>query len=310
MFSHVDTRNPGAVLDVCESAWRIIGGNHPPPVLGRVFAWVQRAFAGHHPDFEPLDTRYHDFEHTLQGTVCLAQLLLGWHHAPGQPPLPDRALLLGFVAVLLHDTGYLKPRGDRVGTGAKFTPVHVRRSADLAARVLRAECLPEPDIAAAQLMILCTAFDARVAGLPFKNALDRRIGCALASADLLGQMAAPDYVDKLPALHAEFAEVSPDDPAPHPAVSFPTAADLIRNTPAFWTSYALPRLETEYEGVYRFLNDPWPSGPNPYLLGVEANLQRIRNLLPVTPAPAPARPPDRSRPPSGAIPRSHAKESR
>lgn len=306
----MDTRDPGAVFEACASAWRVITGRPAPERLARGFAWIGRTFAGDHPDFEPLDTRYHDFEHTLQGTVCLTRLFLGWHHAKGQPPLDERALLLGFLAVLLHDTGYLKPRGDRVGTGAKFTPVHVHRSTQVAARVLRDEGIPEDDISAVQQMILCTAFNARLGDIPFRHPLDRRIGCALATADLISQMAAPDYVDKLPALHAEFAEVSPDGASPHPAVSFPTTADLIRNTPTFWESYALPRLETEYEGVFRFLNVPWPSGPNPYLLGVEANLQRIRatlgNLRPES-VPKPA---SRPRPPMGAIPRSPARESR
>ena len=36
----------------------------------------------------------------------------------------------------------------------------------------------------------------------------RIVGFALGTADLLGQMAAPDYVDKLPVLYDEFVEAA------------------------------------------------------------------------------------------------------
>jgi len=45
-----------------------------------------------------------------------------------------------------------------------------------------------------------------VTRLVFRTELEKLVGFALATADLLGQMAAPDYVDKLPILYLEFAE--------------------------------------------------------------------------------------------------------
>ena len=228
------------------------------------------------PEYEPLDTRYHDLEHTLQGTLCLARLLTGWHRVDGKPPLDERALRLGLVAILLHDTGYLKARGDHDGTGAKFTPIHVQRSAEFAERLLRRERFPIADIRTVQAMIRCTGVNAHVANLRFESALDRRVGCALASADLLGQMAADDYVDKLPLLFDEFAEAAARSPEAPDEVGFASTEDLIRRTPAFWEHFVRGRLEREFEGVYRFLNDPWPDGPNEYVSRVEANIARIR----------------------------------
>lgn len=281
MLPDVDTRNPGAILEVCLAAYREITGKPDDGLLTDAFQWLQDAFAGRHPDYEPLDTKYHDLEHTLQGTLCLARLLAAWARAKGQPALDCRAVRRGLVAILLHDTGYLKPRGDHHGSGAKFTPIHVQRSAEFAARLLNREGFPAEDVDEVQNMIRCTGVNARVDALSFARPVDQAVGCALASADLLGQMAAPDYVDRLPALYAEFSEA-----ASHPEfgtsdlIHFSGADDLIRRTPAFWSFHVRPRLDGEFRGTYRFLNQPWPDGPNHYVEAVEANIQRIRDRWP------------------------------
>jgi hypothetical protein len=275
----VNTRNSEAVLHACRSAWRAITGHEDDGFLARAFDWVETAFQGYHPDYERLDTRYHDLEHTMQGALCLARLLTGWHQVAGQPALDDAVVRLGLLAILLHDTGYLKWRGDHDGTGAKFTPIHVQRSAEFAARLLRNEGFAPGDIREVQNMIRCTGVDADLRSITFERPLGRRVGCALASADLLGQMAADDYVPKLQALYAEFAEAAARDTGPGfvNLKVFQSADDLVRRTPAFWEFYVQPRLENEFEGVYRYLNDPWPDGPNEYVRRVEANLERIRS---------------------------------
>lgn len=268
------------MYDACVAAWTSITGNPDRPLLTRAFEGVQKAFAGGHPGYERLDTRYHDLEHTLQGTLCLARLLAAWHDAAGLPALNDRAVRLGLLAILLHDTGYLKFRGDSAGTGAKFTLIHVQRSADFAGLLLRSQGFPSADIQEVQSMIRCTGVNVDVRALTFEGSLTRRVGCALGSADLLGQMAAEDYVDKLPALHAEFAEAAAAayrTPAAEGLSGFQSAQDLIQRTPGFWTHYVLPRLETEFEGVYRYLNRPYPNGPNEYLRLVSLNINRIRD---------------------------------
>src|SRR5205085_10726315 len=85
---------------------------------------------------QPIDARYHDLEHTMQGTLCFARLLQGYHGTGVDPQLREGMVQLGLVAILLHDTGYLKTRDDKEGTGAKYTLVHVNRSCDFAAKLL------------------------------------------------------------------------------------------------------------------------------------------------------------------------------
>lgn len=277
VFAAVNTRDPRAVIDTCRAVWNRVTSSQDASYLDLAFSRIQEAFDGRHPDYEPLDTVYHDLEHTLQGTLCLARILDGWLRARVQPAPDDRAVRLGLTAILFHDTGYLKSRGDHAGTGAKFTPIHVQRSAEFAARNLAPDHYSAADIREIQSMIRCTGVNADIRTLHFERPIDRLTGAALASADLLGQMAASDYVEKLPALYAEFAEAAEAaGPAAGGIAGFQSAAELLENTPLFWEHHVLPRLRNDFAGVFRYLNDPWPDGPNEYLQRIEANLDRIR----------------------------------
>lgn len=272
----MNTRDTQAVQGVCQSAWREILGRDDAGLLGRGFAWLTQSFAGANPEFEPLDTRYHDLEHTMQGTLCLAHLMVGWHRSRTQPSLDERAVRTGLFAILLHDTGYLKGRGDLHGTGAKFTPIHVQRSAEVAGRYLPTERFTAEEVLAAQSMIRCTGVNADIRALNFQRPVDRQVGCALATADLLGQMAAPNYPERLSDLFLEFQEAATATDGANANLMFANADDLIRKTPAFWENHVCPRLDGEFGGVFRLLSRPWPDGPNPYFSHVEENIRRIR----------------------------------
>ena len=65
-------------------------------------------------------------------------------------------------------------------------------------------------------MIRCTGVNAALSVIPFQSEMEKVAGFALGTADLLGQMAAEDYVDKLPILYAEFAEAAALLQGPNP----------------------------------------------------------------------------------------------
>ena len=61
--------------------------------------------------------------------------------------------------------------------------------------------------------------------------------------------------------------------------TFSSAADLLRKTPDFWRKYVFPKINNEFWGLYRFLNQPYPSGPNDYLQRIEASIARVQQQL-------------------------------
>ena len=280
MYPPVVTKDPTAVEVEVQAACRAMFPSADPLFVPRAFGWAIECFTGSYRDYQAVDARYHDFEHTLQGTLCLARLLRGRHAAGAQPQLSQRMFQLALLAILLHDTGYLKTRADTAGTGAKYTVIHVQRSAEFAAQLLQERGFSAGDIRAVQNMICCTGVNAALSVIPFQDELEKVGGFALGTADLLGQMAAEDYIDKLPTLYAEFAEAARySKDRTHFIAMFSSAEDLMLKTPAFWERFVRMKLDRDFGGLHQFLNDPYPSGPNPYFERIEANIARLRQRI-------------------------------
>ena len=277
MYPPVVTKDPTAVEVEVQSAYLTIFPNGDHLFVPKAFGWAIECFTGGYRDYQPVDAPYHDFEHTLQGTLCLARLLRGRHLAGAQLPITQRMLQLGLLAILLHDSGYLKKRDDTEGTGAKYTVTHVDRSAQFAAELLGEKGFSPSDIRAVQNMIHCTGLDAKMGVIPFQSELERTVGYALGTADLLGQMAADDYVEKLPVLYREFAEAARfSKDKKHFVATYSSAEDLMKKTPRFWKKFVQVKLDRDFGGVHQFLRDPYPDGPNVYLEQTEANIERLR----------------------------------
>jgi hypothetical protein len=253
-----------------------------PTFIPRAFSWANDCFTGRYPGYQPIDALYHDFEHTLQVTLCMVRLLRARHRVEAaRPRLTQRMFELGLLAILLHDTGYLKRRGDNKGTGAKYTLIHVDRSGKFAEKFLRERGFSMADIHAVQDMIHCTGVNVDLKTIPFESRPERIVGFALSTGDLLGQMAAEDYVDRLPELYREFEEATEHEKGGSKGSApgmFAGAEDLMRKTPGFWQYYVLPKINKEFLGLYKYLSEPFPDGPNDYVQRIEANIAKVSRL--------------------------------
>jgi hypothetical protein len=243
-----------------------------------IFRWVVAWFSGNYRDYQSIDAHYHDLEHTMQGALCMARLLSRRAALGQQPRLGQRIFELGMLAMLLHDTGYLKKLGDAGGTGAKYTLIHVDRSVEFAGEFLRGQGYPAGEILSVQNMIRCTGVNVKLENIQFQSEEERIAGCALGTADLLGQMAAADYVDKLPGLYMELAEAArySGNERMRAGGFYTGAGDFMQKTPLFWEGYVKTKINRDFLGLWRALNDPYPDGPNPYIERIEANMERLR----------------------------------
>ncbi len=277
MQSGLLTRDPTGVASEVQLLYQRMFPGTGYFFIPRAFGWAIDCFTGYFQDYQPIDARYHDFEHTLQGTLCMARILYGRSGAGVKPVLTENFFELGLLAILLHDTGYLKQADDTHGTGAKYTATHVARSGEFAAKLMAEKKFSAEEIRAVQNMIRCTGVDAELSAIPFQNEMEKITGFALGAADLIGQMAAEDYVDKLPILYAEFAEAAAYAKSGANLIpTFSSADDLMQKTPAFWEKYVVKKLEHDFGGIHHFLNSPYPDGPNLYINRIEANLQELK----------------------------------
>lgn len=269
----IDTHQPAAVVAAVAASYRNMFPAGDVGYVDRVFEWAVDSFEGRYSDYLPIDARYHDLEHTLQGTLCMSRLLEGRHRRGAEPVLTERIHQLGMAAILLHDTGYLKHRFDDAGTGAKYTATHVNRSMDFARTLLLKKGFTAVECQSVRNMIRCTGLNVNLAAIEFQSHLERIVGHALGTADLLGQMAAPDYPEKLPVLFEEFEESSRFSGQ---TGMFKSVDDLIVKTPGFWEKYVVPKATNDFGGLYHFLEDD--NGRNTYLESIEHNISRIMQM--------------------------------
>lgn len=280
MFPQVDTKDPDAVLREVKGIYASMFEKGDPHFVDRVFGWALDSFRGRYSDFQAIDARYHDLEHTMQGTLCFMRLLQGYQGAGVQPVLSDRMTQLGLIAILLHDTGYLKTRDDLQGTGAKYTLIHVSRSCEFADQLLTEKGFSRKEIKSVQNMIRCTGVNVDLSKIPFETEEERVLGFALGTADLLGQMAADDYIDKLGILFTEFEESAKYNAGKFTAAGTFSSADELRSkTPIFWEKYVLPKIRGDFQGLYRYLGRPMNEDDNPYLDRIRLNLKRLQREL-------------------------------
>jgi len=278
MFNKAETESAPAVAAIVRAIYLRVCPETDTGIIDRLFSDVEDMFAGRYLDYLPLDMRYHGIAHTLRAVVALARLIEGRQRAGVTPPLGARDFEIALAAALLHDTGYLKLRSDSAGTGAKYTSVHVARSCAFAASYLPTIGFKRGEIDAVTIAIRCTGPHSHIDQLRFASEIERFIGCAVTTADYLGQMAAADYIEDLPSLYAELEEA---DDFLHVAIEkrlFRSVPELMAKTPAFWEQFVLPRLTRDCHAVYRYLADPYPAGPNAYIQAIERNMERARGL--------------------------------
>lgn len=270
-------KEPNATTAHLREVFAGLGWASSLPLLERVLGDVADAFAGRWEQYLANEMRYHDLGHTLQATICTADLVGGLVRSADAPAFGQREAELTVVSALLHDSGYLKHRGDTEGTGAKYTLVHEHRSCEFARAYLPHLGLAPGEIEDVCAAISCTGPLNRISLHTFRHDNARRSACLLVTADYLSQISAPDYIGKLEHLFAEFTEAYDHEGVPPEQRTYSDATDLRRRTPEFWHKFVRPMLDSEADGVHRYLSVT--GQPNPYLQAIEDNLAEIQRRL-------------------------------
>jgi hypothetical protein len=273
----IDTKDPLAVAEAVKSVFAGMGAEVSFPLLDQLFGDVTRIFRGNDEGYQAIDMEYHDFEHTLQATLCLTHLLQGRSLTPDAPVLSVRDWELSVMAALLHDTGFLKEVGDDSGTGAKYTFVHEVRSCDFARKYLPSLGATPSEIEDICSAIICTGPRSQIREVSFRREEARQMAFILVTADYLAQMSAADYLDKLPKLYQEFQEAFEIGQIPIERRPYKDLQELLEKSPGFWYHFVQPILENEAGGACHYLSVG--DQPNRYLDAVEANMAKLKSRL-------------------------------
>ena len=179
--------SPGAVFDEVSFIATLIAPQMDPSALTNAFSFTTSLYHGLWPSERACNTNFHDFRHITDTLLAMARLIHG-AVLSGHRIAPRHAFV-GMVAAMAHDTGYIQDIKDGVGTGAKYTTVHVQRSMEHSERYGKRYGLNPSEIKPCQSMIHCTDMDIDPRTVTFESQAYKLLGKMLGVADLIGQMA-------------------------------------------------------------------------------------------------------------------------
>jgi len=238
----------------------------------RVFKDIVRLFSGQYPGYRKCTTQYHDLKHTTDAFLAMARLMHGVLVCGEN--LIKKHVNLGLICSLMHDTGYIQTLDDDVGTGAKYTCIHVRRSIAFMENYIADKGLSKEDFTHYSDILSCTGLDTKINEIRFASREIELLGKMLGTADLLGQMADRTYIEKLLFLFYEFREggVKGSD----------TALDLLKKTIDFYT-LTRKRFASELGSVNEYMCHHFKSYNNLnrdlYMETMEKNISYLKSIL-------------------------------
>ncbi|MEE9912534.1 MAG: hypothetical protein K4571_12505 [Deltaproteobacteria bacterium] len=233
---------------------------------------IEGLFEGKYKGFRKCNTAYHDLRHTMMVMLAMARLM---HGASLQGiHFSDKEMNLGLISALMHDTGYIQSDDDVVGTGAKYTLVHITRSICFVQNYYEENDYFAEDMKNFHDILSCTGIHTMVADVEFASENIAMLGKMLGTADLLGQMADRLYLEKLVLLYNEFEEGG--------VPGFDSETDLFRKTVSFY-KHTQARFESEFGNVRRFMvdhfKDRWNIDGNVYEESIEKNINYLKFVL-------------------------------
>jgi hypothetical protein len=278
----VQVSSPGAVLGAIRALYRPTWPQLSLAPLESAFGHFERLFAGEVPGYCGVDTVYHDRQHTLDITLALARLIVGYERQHrGADCLGGPRALLGLITGLFHDVGYLRRDDDQVTNGAEFTRTHVSRGARFLAEYLPALGMSD-GVPVATEIIHFTGYEVPFTQIKVSDPRDRTLGHLLGTADMIAQMADRCYLEKCrDRLYAEFVlggVALPIAANGGREVKYASGLDLLRQTPDFVAEVRAKRLDGEFHGAYHYLEILY-GGRNPYMEAIERNVDYLRQIL-------------------------------
>jgi hypothetical protein len=268
----VSLDNPGDVIGEIRNIILLIYRKFNFHQFDQVFRDILKLFNGHYPGYRRCNTIYHDLSHTMDCLLVTAKLIHG--ASLNRIVFTQRDVTLGLISALMHDTGYIQAVEDNQGTGAKYTSSHIQRSIEFMEKYFHDHGFPSEYLPICRNFLRCTGLDVKITEIKFQSREHEILGQIVGTADLIGQMANENYLEKLPFLYDEFEEGG--------VPGYRDKFDLMEKTPAFWEMVKM-RLGNELGHVDRYLRDYlrvlWGINQDLYRQAIDRNMERLHSIL-------------------------------
>lgn len=264
---HMD--DPHAVLEEVKKIAVLMFPQFDLTPVQKAFEDILRLFHGQYPGYHKCNTRYHNLTHTTDCWLAMARLIHGAFI--NGIALSEKYVALGLISALMHDTGYIQYMGDHAGTGGKYTLIHIDRSIEFMKRNFIDNGHSLEEFRFCRSCLRCTGLEVKIKEIQFESREQELLGKILGTADLMGQMADRDYLERLPFLYHEFKEAG--------VPGFKDELDLLKKTPGFW-EFSKKRFATELGQMDRNVIDHfrvrWGIDHDLYREAIERNISYMK----------------------------------
>jgi hypothetical protein len=280
----VQVSSPAAVRNAVHELFSETFPGMSSDKLWLAFYDFERLFTGRYPGYNGCDTTYHDMQHSLDMTLAVARLIVGYERSvePADRLGAGRAQM-AVITALFHDAGYIrhKARDKDFSNGAQFTLYHVSRSADFLRRYLP-ELGMAKDVGVSSMIVHFTGYELDLDKIELDDPRDIICGHLIGTADLIAQMADRCYLEKCrDRLYNEFVVggVAVENAKPGEyMVRYKSGKDLLRKTPAFYQQVTRERLNSKFNRAYRYAEVLY-AGQNPYIDAIRTNITHLVRIL-------------------------------
>ena len=280
----VNVSDPASVRDAVQVLFSETFPSMSYDKLWLAFYDFERLFTGRYPGYLGCDTTYHDMQHSLDMTLAVARLIVGYERSVEPADrLGARRAQMAVITALLHDSGYIRHavRDKDFTNGAQFTLYHVSRSADFLRRFLP-ELGMAGDVGVSSIIVHFTGYELDLDKIELDDPRDVICGHLIGTADLIAQMADRCYLEKCrDRLYNEFVVggVAIETAAPGEyMVRYASGKDLLQKTPDFYRAVTKDRLESKFNRAYRYVEVLY-DGQNPYIDAIENNISHLLRIL-------------------------------
>jgi hypothetical protein len=229
-------------------------------------------YNGNYPGYKGCNTDYHDLKHVIEVTLATARLAHSAHEAGYR--FGHFGILILLAAAMMHDTGYIQQDIDDVGTGAKYTLVHVDKSIDFTRQYLSNAGYGDEALDVCSVIIKATDLAVKIEDIPFLKKEWEYLAKIMATGDILAQITSRTYLSKLHLLYKEFEEGK--------VPGFESELDLLKKTLGFY-DYAIKRMDNDLGGFRQHLKlhfeKRWGVADDLYQKALDANIQYLQFLL-------------------------------
>ena len=268
----VNMEEPQSVLEEVKAIVSMMMPDFDFEPVNHAFSDVVNLFHGQYPGYRKCNTEYHDLKHTTDALLAMTRLIHG--AMVNEQVFSQKDIELGLISALLHDTGYIQTIDEDVGTGAKFTLIHIGRSILFMEKYLSENGYSREDIECCRATLECTGLNVKISEINFGSSEIEMLGKMLGTADLLGQIADRIYLEKLPFLYHEFKEGDVPD--------FESELDMLKETPEFYDR-TIERFERELGGVNRYMRDHfrvrWGIDEDLYMTSMENKIKYLKYVF-------------------------------